>query len=102
MVSDCSSGHPATLLPSAIENLSDSIVRDCDPGRVGPARAVYAAAGMRARRCEIEAADRCLRTAEPRDRTEDQLLIELRRSRADRATREIGVARLEIGGSHHV
>src|SRR5712691_768101 len=101
-MSDCSSWHSATYRRLAIEHPANSIVGDRDARRVRPARAVHSPARMRARRREIEAADRRLRTTQAGNGPKHELLVQLRRSRTDRATGEVGIARLEIGGSHHV
>ena len=61
-----------------------------------PQRAVDAAAGVRGGRAEVEAGDPGLGPAEPGDRAEDQLLVQLGGAAVDRAADEVGVAGLEL------
>ena len=85
-----------------MEDSTNSVVGDGDACRVRSAGAVHSPAGMRARRREVEAANRRLGPAQTGDGPEHELLVELRGAGTDRAAREVRIARFEIGGTHHV
>ena len=57
--------------------------------------------GMRARRREVKVAYRRLGAAEPGDRAEHELLVQLRGAAVDRAADEVAVVALEVGRAHH-
>src|SRR6478672_11624793 len=71
-------------------------VRDRGPGRVGPAGAVDAAAGVCRGRREVEPADPRLRPAAAGVRAEHQLLVQLRGAAVEGAADEVRVALLQL------
>ena len=75
--------------------------RSTTPGRVAPAHAVHAAAGVRRRAAHVQPAHRQRVRRPARDRPEDQQLVGRRGAAADVAADQVGVAALQVQRGEH-
>src|SRR5262245_11946120 len=91
-----------SLARSEREHPPDPVVEEGSSRRIGTAGTVHPTPGMRARRCEIQIANRRLRTAQTGDGPEHELLEQLARSPTDRAADEVRIDTLQVTRRHHV